>query len=48
MLGVPIHGRGIFQRSNRISNLKGCMRRMPAGKEGTVPVNMTIVENSFQ
>gem|GEM_PF-43061 len=27
----PIHGRGVFQRSNISSNLKGCMRRMPAG-----------------
>jgi hypothetical protein len=24
----PIHGRGVFQRSNIISNLIGCMRRM--------------------
>ena len=26
----PIHGRGVFQRSNISSNLKGCMRRMLA------------------
>ena len=28
MLVLPIHGRGLFQHTNRISNLRGCVCRM--------------------
>jgi hypothetical protein len=43
MLVLPIHGRGVFQRSNRISNLIGCMRRMLAAG-GKVIVNLGVAE----
>jgi hypothetical protein len=43
--GVGIFTTFIYQRSR---NTKAAVSTAGARKEGTVPVNMTMVENSFQ